>query len=314
MRRVRILGIGVLALVVALGASAPQGNLSVRPGESIQRAIDLAAPGAAITLAAGAWEENLIIGKPLTLRGAGAAASVVRAREPGQPVIRITADYPIEVQIEGLTAGEGRFAEPFENHGVLVEGKARLTLVDCAVVGNEWHGVLIRDEAQAVLIRSRMAGNWVHGVAVDGGQASVTGCTVEANGAHGIGILHGPVMIERSTVRGNGSNGIAVAGGAGAVTITRCTIDRNGWSGVQVGGLAELALVENQILRNGEYGVALDEGPCSPTEGTFGGRLSGRKNAIPSREDVEGNTLGGVCPPELLFLLTEHGGALDRGE
>lgn len=313
MRRVRILAIGVWALVVVCGAGAPPGNVVVQPGESIQRAIDLAPPGAAITLAAGAWEENLVIGKPLTLRGAGAAASVIHAREPGQPVIRITANGPIEVQIQGLTAGEGRFAEPYENHGVLVEGKARLTLVDCAVVGNEWHGVLIRDEAQAVLIRCWVTENWIHGVAVDGGQAFVTGCTVEANGAYGIGILFGPVTIERSTVRGNGSHGIAVAGGACAVTITGCTIDGNGWSGVQVGGLAELALVENRILQNGEYGVALYEGPCSPTEGTFGGRVSGGKNAIPSQEDAEGNRLGAVCPPELHFLLTEDGGALDRG-
>jgi len=312
MRRTWVVGIGALA--VALGVPGPQSAVSVRPGESIQRAIDLAPPGAVIALPPGVWEENLLIGKPLTLRGAGAGRSVIRAREPGQPVLRIAADLPIAVRIEELAVGGGRFAEPFENHGVLVGGQARLTLTDCAVEGNEWHGVLVQHEAQAFLIRCLVAGNWVHGVAVEGGAAGVSECTIEGNGAHGIGVLApGPVTIKRTAVRGNGSHGIAVAA-ASAVTIKGCTVEKNGWSGVLVGGSADVTLVGNQVLRNGEYGVALHEAPCSATEGAFTGRVFGHGNAIPAPGDTGGNALGAVCPPDLEFLVTGGRGTLDRGK
>jgi len=43
----------------------------------------------------------------------------------------------------------------------------------------------------------------------------------------------------------------------------------------------------------------------------FQGRIAGKKNTIPGREDPEGNRSGSLCPGQLLFLTTEEGGELD---
>ncbi len=318
MRTRSSVGFVVPALLILIslspGGAQPPCAVTVLPNQSVQAAVDSAPPGAAICLPPGTWRENLVIGKPVVLRGAGPAETAIVAREPGLPVVRVESTAPVEVALEGVKIGGGQFAEPYENHGVLVGGRARLLLTGCAVGGNEWHGVLIRDGAEAVLTRCRLGENWLYGLAVEGGAgAVVSGCVVEGNGSHGIGVLaSGPVTVEGCRVRGNGAHGIAVGGDSPAVTIARCTVEGNGGSGVVVGGLAQVTLEGNLIRGNGEYGVALYEAPCLPTEGAFAGRVSGGRNAIPAPGSPDANGHGAICPAEVQFLGTESGGALDR--
>ncbi|MCX7751099.1 MAG: right-handed parallel beta-helix repeat-containing protein [Candidatus Bipolaricaulota bacterium] len=301
---------GTLVVAVAQGPCP----ITVRPGSSVQAAVDAARPGTVVCLPPGTWQENLVLSKPVVLRGSGPDQTAILAREPGLPAIRVSSAVPIEVAVEGLTVGGSRFAHPYENHGILVQGRAYLALTDCAVEGNEWHGILIEDEAQVVLTRCRLSGNRVYGLAADGGaRVTLKECTVEGNGSHGLGLLAPcPVTIEGSAVRRNGSHGIAVAGNSPKATISGCAIEGNGWCGVQVGGSAQVELVGNLIRGNGEYGVALYEPPCGATDARFEGRLSGARNTIPGPGSAGGNGLGAFCPPELRFLLTEAGGALDR--
>lgn len=318
MRTQSSLGLVVPAVLVflspSIGGANPPCAMTVPPNQSIQAAVDSALPGAVICLPPGTWRENVVIGKPLTLRGSGPTATAILAAEPGRPVIRVEGGAPVEVALEGLKVGEGRFAEPYENHGILVGGKTRLLLTDCAVEGNEWHGVLVEGEAQVTLTRCRVAGNWVYGIAVDGGaEVVISDCVIEGNGSHGIGVLTScPVTVRSSTVRGNGSHGIALAGASPALEISGCTVEGNGWSGILVGGSVQVTLVGNAIRGNGEYGVALHEAPCASTEGAFAGRVAGGGNTIPPPGSPGGNGLGALCPPELQFLLTGAGGALDR--
>ncbi len=318
MRTRSSLGLVVPALLLLVSLSPrraqPLCAVTVLPNQSVQAAVDSAPPGAVICLPPGIWRENLVIGKPLTLRGSGPAATAILAAEPGRPVIRVEGGVPVEVALEGLKLGEGRFAEPYENHGILVGGRARLLLADCAIEGNEWHGVLVESEAQAAFIRCRVAGNWVYGIAVDGGaEVVISDCVIEGNGSHGIGVLAScPVTVRSSTVRGNGSHGIALSGDSPALAISGCTVEGNGWSGVLVGASVQVTILGNVIRGNGEYGVALHEGPCASTEGAFAGRVAGGGNTIPPPGSPGGNGLGALCPPELRFLGTEAGGALDR--
>lgn len=75
MELLRYVGLAVLVSLVGLGSAggsegaAAQGcTVTLSPGNSIQEAINGAAPGAVICLAAGEWQENVSIEKSLTLR------------------------------------------------------------------------------------------------------------------------------------------------------------------------------------------------------------------------------------------------------
>jgi nitrous oxidase accessory protein NosD len=91
--RVLVLVLAALALAATTApASAHQSKVVVRPGESIQAAVDAADPGQTITVLAGTYRENVAITKDgITLRGRGArlvppaAPAPNICSEPGQP-------------------------------------------------------------------------------------------------------------------------------------------------------------------------------------------------------------------------------------
>jgi nitrous oxidase accessory protein len=74
MRAILLVILGLAAGLFSLGTSSGTQDqlpctVTVQAGESIQAAIDAAEEGAVVCLAEGTWEENIEIGKGLTLRG-----------------------------------------------------------------------------------------------------------------------------------------------------------------------------------------------------------------------------------------------------
>ena len=71
-QRTFAIALGVVAVTLGVVAPASASGGVVRPGESIQAAIDAAAAGATVRVAAGEFRENLTITTDgITLRGAG---------------------------------------------------------------------------------------------------------------------------------------------------------------------------------------------------------------------------------------------------
>src|SRR3954469_2525116 len=70
--------LGLALLVFALPASAQAATVGCGHARSIQSAIDAAKPGETIGICAGTYAGALRIGKPLTLRGAGADVVTVK--------------------------------------------------------------------------------------------------------------------------------------------------------------------------------------------------------------------------------------------
>ena len=153
-RALKLFGLGT-ALVLVLAAvglisgaeslAAQSCTVTVSPGESVQQAIESAPSGAVICLGEGTWEENLVIvGKSLTIRGAGAGKTVIRSAKESWPVVWIEGDE-IEVVLEGVTitgAFGFRSGPPI---GLEATGSARVSLTNSRVSGNGWSGLWVGD-------------------------------------------------------------------------------------------------------------------------------------------------------------------------
>lgn len=325
----------LLSLFLSLVAREPC-TIIVNSGDSIQEAIHGAPEGSVVCLVAGKWEESITIGKSLTLVGSGSDVTVLRGSETGQPVIRIESDAEIEVLVDRLTVADAEGTVPHEAHGIRVRGRARLTLTDSAVVGNEWCGIAIWDYAQVAVTGSAVERNWFGIVIEDYGQAVITGSALVGNERHGIAVGDsGQVTIDSSTIARNGEAGIAIRGFAGA-TIRGSTVERNwsgirimdsgsvaitgsivignGWDGIAVSGSPRVELVGNRITANGRYGVTLLAWPCELVLEVTQGHVTGRANAIPGPGEPNANLLGSVCPDALRFLTSEEGGEFDQRE
>lgn len=142
-----------LALLGVTGGSGssvqgqPDCTVTVKPGESIQRAIDAAQEGAVICLAAGTWEENLEIKKSLTLRGAGQEQTKIKGD------ITIASDKVIEVKLEGLTISENSRA------GIVLGGSAQATIENNTIEENKRCGIWSSSDKLAQGKDNRMDNN-----------------------------------------------------------------------------------------------------------------------------------------------------------
>jgi parallel beta-helix repeat protein len=79
-----VVPLAALALIATAGpASAHQSKVVVRPGDSIQAAVDAAAPGQTIVVLSGTYHENVVITKNgITLQGRGARLEPPAAPQP----------------------------------------------------------------------------------------------------------------------------------------------------------------------------------------------------------------------------------------
>lgn len=324
------IAIAVVVLFLSAEALAEQAcDIVVREGMSIQAAIALAPEGGVVRLEEGTWRENIVIVKPLTLKGAGSAGQTVIRGALGAdgPVIRVEGSQEMEVTIDGVEvdwgpigiAVVGSAQATITNSavwlcgwGIAIANSAQATIRNSSVVGCQGYGIYITDSAKATIHSMEVKSNeGLFAVCLDASAvASLTASKVVGNRETGISVGHGAEMNIADTIVGeNGRDGVSISG---SVTITGSTIDQNGWRGVAMGDSAHVTLLGNRITGNSMFGVFLYERPCADTDRVFSGYVTGRDNVIPDLFDPEGNGQGTACPRVLMFLTTEEGGELDR--
>jgi parallel beta-helix repeat protein len=295
MRAILLVILGLAVGLFSLGSSSGMGagdqlpcTVIVQPGESIQAAIDAAEEGAVICLAEGTWEENLVIGKGLTLRGLGPEKSVIKGVKEGEPVILITSDAEIEVTVEGLIIAEAkgeRCAAALLRclNGLSLGGKVKATISGNTISGNKYDGISMWASAQATISGNTISGNWVGISMRDSAQTAIEGNIISRNG-------DGIYMLDSAQANISGN-----------------TISGNEKSGIFMSESAQATIEGNKITKNNSYGVGLYQRPCYDTLLVFGGAVRGRVN------EISGNKEGEVCPAELEFLMTKAGGCYGYG-
>ncbi|NUW34763.1 right-handed parallel beta-helix repeat-containing protein [Nonomuraea sp. SMC257] len=148
---------------------------TVRPGESIQRALDEAGPGASIVLTEGTYTESVWIrhggvsltgagpGRTVLTPGDGAAADVPRLHDASEGVvsgITVHGDAVANVRIEALTV------TGFSGAGIYAHSVAGVSVRDVEARGNAVWGVYLRESSGCEVSGCRASGSQYGGVAL----------------------------------------------------------------------------------------------------------------------------------------------------
>lgn len=177
----------VFAAAVGVPASAAQ--FVVRPGESIQAALDRAADGDTIRVEPGTYAGDLdFLGKAVHVRGAG-PDTVVRGTGTG-PVVRFVAGEGPASVLDSLTVTGGRASR---GGGILVRG-ASPTLVRLVVADNQavasGSGIhLERSRARLynnLIVRNGTAGGDPHSLQIDDSSPLVVNNTIAHGDSNGV--------------------------------------------------------------------------------------------------------------------------------
>ena len=260
-RAVARIGLSVVlaCFVLSLGAvpATQAAALCVAPGGSggcfatIQAAIDAAASGDTINVAAGTYAENLsAFGKNLTINGAGAAATIIS----GDNANRVWVIYSNStMNLANMTITYGSATGDFGG-GIYNDGTMSLSGVT-VTSNNAGYGSGITNFGTLTIDGSTISNNVATGSGggiVNGKDLTITNSTISGNSATGDGggIYHSgtSLTISGSTISGNtatGNGGGIVNFGANPINITNSTISGNtatgNGGGIVNGGTLTLA-------------------------------------------------------------------------
>jgi len=137
-----------LLMAVLLGP-AQAATLRVQPGESVQAAITRAAPGDVIEIERGRYVENLLVDKPLTLRGI--QRPTISGGMKGD-AIRVTAP---DVTIEGLLVRDSGDSLKDQNSGIYIRPGAHRAVVRHCELSYNLFGLWI-EKANEVLVEANV--------------------------------------------------------------------------------------------------------------------------------------------------------------
>ena len=313
-----------LAGLVVVGCINAAGEALAVPGDypSIQAAIDAAGPGDIIEVAPGIYEENLVIRKPVELRGAGPDNTIVRKASMIGELLRVIdaaggriSGFKFEhTEIASLTAHGILFPDavtinnssveihnctvgPSAGCGITIDQQSNCTVVECLLEGNTQSGIFVRTEnTAATLLRNKCINNQYAGIVLTkGATAEVEENICANNGKYGIRVVDkgSHVHIKKSTIALNSGPGISIEKWAHG-SIEDSIINENDENGIIFKLGANGMVRGNTLEQNGRHGIAVQSLAVSVTvsDNTC---TDNRRNGISVYWGAGGNVSGNTC-------------------
>jgi nitrous oxidase accessory protein NosD len=280
---------GVIGIAVPAHASA---GAVVWSGQSIQDALDAAAPGATITVEPGTYHESLTITKSVTLRGIGP----VYLRPPATaPVNACTLDPDVEGAMPGVCV-VGQLVDPTQEASPVAVPVRDVHLAGLRISGFQTSGVEIyggRRISVRQLSADHNAGGGVFAAKVDG--LSVDDTRADDNGGRGFDVQENVThfTITDSTARRDSGEGMFIGdSGYGLIAHDKmagnCTgiavLDEN-----QPGDARSdhLVISHNVVVANNRFCPGDDEG--QPSTSGNGVVLVGAQHTSVTHNVIMGN-------------------------
>ncbi len=273
--------VGALPYRIDARANRPQADIVVpsQAAATIQAGInqvtDRNNDGAlVVAVRPGLYHENVVVNRPIVLRGAGAGSTILQGDGPAS-VVSVTA---ANSTIQGLTAVGG-------GNGFAVSGGSML-LIDSSAWHNLGAGITISGATSTVL-RTRAADNGTDGIAINAaGGAVCSGNLLFNNGGAGA-VLSGAqsVQLDNNVVATNAAGGLNLVSATASNVIDNQMADNVG-PGIQLLGSQNCQLIGNLITVNDDDGVRIDA-----KAGETGGRVLQRGGNPASGNLVSGNTV-----------------------
>jgi len=175
--------------MVAIPANAASTTHVVRPGQSIQAAVDAARAGDTVLVMPGTYQGSVQVTRPdVTIRGEDADRTVLTpAAQPSsatcadQPGVGICVTGADRVRVEGLTVSG------FAKYGVFASDTDRLTVTHVRANANTQYGIGVERSTRSHVVSNRATGNGQAGVLVanmvsgEGGATDTQGTVVAGN-------------------------------------------------------------------------------------------------------------------------------------
>ncbi|MET7641282.1 right-handed parallel beta-helix repeat-containing protein [Streptomyces sp. NPDC005438] len=225
-----------------------------RTGEygSLAAALAAAGDGDVLTLAPGTYRENLVVDRPVTLRGPErAGAGAVRIAPPEGVPLTVRAQAVVrDLRLEGQDVSAPAL--------LVEEGTPELT--DLRVVTRSAAGIEVRGGARPTLRRCAVDNPAGLGVALLGGAGGLLEeCEVIAAGQAGVSVREGATpRLVSCRVHQCQDAGLLVSGEGTSVEAVGCELYEVKGSGVRVTGHGSAQLTDCRVHRTTSDGITLD--------------------------------------------------------
>ncbi|WP_037854606.1 right-handed parallel beta-helix repeat-containing protein [Streptomyces sp. NRRL S-340] len=224
-----------------------------RTGEyaSLAAALEAAADGDVLTVAAGTYRENLVVQRAVTLRGPEGSPGAVRiAPVDGVPLTVRASAVVQDLHVEG---------QDTTAPALLVE-EGTPELKDVRIVTRSASGIEVRGGARPTVRRCTVDNPAGAGIAVLGSGGGVfEECEILAAGQSGVSVRDAAhPRLERCRIHHTSGPGITVTGDNSALEAVGCEVYEVRGSGVQVTGRATAHLTDCEVHRTTADGVTLD--------------------------------------------------------